>query len=237
MEKLINGWLSIWLYVMLIIAIILVIKVIKNKGKWSKLDVYCTLAIVVLVLHVIEEWIFPGGLHYSYNISHGSSILSSYPMNRLTDMITNFGGVFLGCVILKYFRFNKSSSLAVMFFCFMEVAIHILIGIQDLGIFYKYGARLFYDPGLITSIFGFLPLGILLRKELLKSKSKPKLKDWLYGVLGTFVFAFLLINLPEDLLKDENNSYYFTDRGYYEKYGEEYEKDNNLKYIIDDYKN
>lgn len=76
MEKLINGWLSIWIYVMIFIAITLVIKVIKNKGKWSKLDIYCTLAIVVLVLHVIEEWILPGGLHYSYNISHGSSILS-----------------------------------------------------------------------------------------------------------------------------------------------------------------
>lgn len=234
MDILINGWLSIWIYVMVIIAIILVVKVIKNKDKWSKLDVYCTLAIVVLVLHVIEEWVIPGGLHYSYNISHGSSILSSYPMNRLTDMITNFGGVILGLIILKYFRFNKSSSLAVMFFCFMEVVIHILIGVQDLGIFYRYGARLFYDPGLITSIFGFLPLGILLWKELFRSKSKPKLKDWVYGVLGTFVFAFLLINLPEDLLKREDNPYYFTDRGYYEKYGELYEKDNNLEYIIDD---
>ncbi len=237
MEKLINGWLSIWIYVMVIIAIILVAKVIKNKDKWSKLDIYCTLAIVVLVLHVIEEWILPGGLHYSYNISHGSNILSSYPMNRLTDMITNFGGVILGCVILKYFRFNKSSSLAVMFFCFMEVVIHILIGVQDLGIFYKYGARLFYDPGLITSIFGFLPLGILLGKELFKSKSKPKLKDWVYAIVGTFVFAFLLINLPEDLLKQEDNPYYFTDRGYYEKYGEEYEKDNNLEYIIENHNN
>lgn len=233
MEKLMNGWLSIWIYVMIFIAIILVAKVIKNKGKWSKLDIYCTLTIAVLAFHVIEEWIFPGGLHYSYNISHGSSILSSYPMNRLTDMITNFGGVILGCVILKYFRFNKSSSLAVMFFCFMEVVIHILIGVQDLGIFYQYGARLFYDPGLITSIFGFLPLGILLGKELFKSKSKPKLKDWLYAIVGTFLFAFLLINLPEDLLKNENTSYYFTDRGYYEKYGEQYEKDNNFKYIID----
>lgn len=57
-------------------------------------------------------------------------------------MITNFGGVILGCIILKYFRFNKSSGLAVMFFCFMEVIIHILISIQDLGIFYKYGGKI-----------------------------------------------------------------------------------------------
>lgn len=230
MEKLINYWLSIWLYVIFLIAIKLIIKVIKNKSIWSKLDIYCTLVIVVLVLHVIEEWVFPGGLHYSYNISHGSSILASYPMNRLTDMITNFGGIILGCVILKYFRFNKSSSLAVMFFCFMEVVIHILIGVQDLDIFNQYGARLFYDPGLITSIFGFLPLGIFLLIELFNSKSKPKLKDWIYAIVGTFVFAFLLINLPEDLLKNEDNQYYFTDRGYYEKYGIYYEKDTDKKY-------
>lgn len=233
MEKLINGWLSIWIYVMIVIAIILIIKVIKNKNGWSKLDIYCTLAIIVLVLHIIEEWVIPGGLHYSYNINHGSNILSSYSMNRLTDMITNFGGVILGCVILKYFRFNKSSGLAVMFFCFMEVLIHIFIGVQDLYIFYGYGARILYDPGLVTSIFGFLPLGILLGIDLFLNNSIPKLKDWLYAIVGTFVFAFLLINLPEDLLKQEDNPYYFTDRGYYEKYGKEYEKDNNLKYIID----
>lgn len=234
METIMNWWLSIWLYVMTAIAIILVIKVMKNKDKWTKLNIFCTLAIVVLVLHVIEEWVFPGGLHYSYNINHGSNILSAYPMNRLTDMITNFGGVILGCIILKFWGFKKPAGLAVMIFCFAEVMIHVLIGIQDLAIFEPYGARFFYDPGLVTSLFGFLPIGILLGIELFKNKPRPTIKQWAIAIGATVVFAFLLINLPENLLKNENNQYYSTYRGYYEKYGEQYEKDNNIKYILEE---
>ncbi len=233
METIINFWLSIWLYVMAAIAIALVIKTVKNKDKWTKINIFCTLAIVVLVLHVLEEWVFPGGLHYSYNISHGSNILSAYPMNMVTDMITNFGGVILGCIILKFWGFKKPAGLAVMLFCFAEVMIHLIIGVQDLNIFAPYGARFFYDPGLVTSLFGFLPLGILLAKELFRKGNRPTLKQWIMAIGATFVFAFLLINLPEDLLKNENTAYYFTNRGYYQEYGEQYEKDNNFKYTID----
>ncbi|MFV0519230.1 MAG: HXXEE domain-containing protein, partial [Lachnospirales bacterium] len=71
----------------------------KNRNTWTKINILCTLAVIVLVLHVIEEWVLPGGLHYSYNISHGSNVLGRYPMNRLTDMITNFGGVLFGLVV------------------------------------------------------------------------------------------------------------------------------------------
>lgn len=101
METILQGWLSIWLYVMAGIGFWLTWLVYKNRKVWDKVTIYCTLAVVVLVLHVLEEWVLPGGLHYSYNFSHGSHILSRYPMNRLTDMITNFGGVVLGCIVLK----------------------------------------------------------------------------------------------------------------------------------------
>lgn len=107
MEIIMQGWLSIWLYVMAAIGIILGVLVWKNKKKWSPINILCTLAIIVLVLHVIEEWVLPGGLHYSYNIAHGSTLLSRYPMNRLTDMITNFGAVVVGCIVLKVWGFRK----------------------------------------------------------------------------------------------------------------------------------
>lgn len=80
MENIIQGWLSIWLYVMAGIAVALFIKVYKNRQTWDKTNILCTLAVIVLVLHVIEEWALPGGLHYSYNIAHNSTLLSRYPM-------------------------------------------------------------------------------------------------------------------------------------------------------------
>lgn len=230
METIIQGWLSIWLYVMAIIAIVLVVKIYKNRKTWSKLNIYCTMAIIVLVLHVLEEWVFPGGLHYSYNIANGGNMLSCYPMNRLTDMITNFGGVVLGCIVLKFWGFKKPAGIAVMLFSFAEFAMHFAIGIQDSGIFGKYGMSILYDPGWITSLFGFLPVGILLAIELFKKSSRPTIVQWIMGVVAMFAFAFLLISLPESLLKDEDSPYKFTNRGYYEQFSEQYEIDNGYGY-------
>ena len=64
MEAIIQGWLSIWLYVIAAIAVVLGVLIWKNRNTWSKLNILCALAIIVLVLHVLEEWVLPGGLHY-----------------------------------------------------------------------------------------------------------------------------------------------------------------------------
>ncbi len=232
METVINAWLSVWLYVMAAIGIVLGVQIYKNRNAWDKINILCTFAIIVLVLHVIEEWVLPGGLHYSYNIDHGSSFLSRYPMNRLTDMITNFGGVVLGCIVLKIWGFRKPAGVAVMLFSAFEVIIHIVIGITSMKTFGDYGMNTLYSPGLLTSLFGFLPVVIGLARELFFSgKKSPTVKQWIMAVIVMFGFCFLLINLPEMLLGNENSLYEFTDRGYYEKFGEAYEKDNGVEYF------
>lgn len=225
METILQGWLSIWLYVMAAIGVALAALVYKNKKTWSELNILCTLAVIVLVLHVIEEWVLPGGLHYSYNISHGSDMLSSYPMNRLTDMITNFGGVLLGCIVLKFWGFRKPAGIAVMLFSMFEVVIHISIGIQDMQLFKQYGMNMIYSPGLVTSLFGFLPISAALGIYLFKKENRPNIGQWVMAVAAMFGFCFLLINLPEDLLGDKETPYEFTNRGYYEQYGEMFEED------------
>lgn len=231
METIINAWLSVWLYVIAAIATILCIKIYKNRKKWDTINLLCTLAIIVLVLHVLEEWVLPGGLHYSYNIDHGSASLSRYPMNRLTDMITNLGGVLLGCIVLKFWGFRKPAGIAVMLFSAFEVVIHIVIGITSMKTFGNYGMNTLYSPGLVTSLFGFLPIVIGLVKELFFSgKKRPAIRQWIMAVVVMFGFCFLLINLPEMLLGDENSPYAFTNRGYYEQYGEQYELENNVIY-------
>lgn len=230
METIIQGWLSIWLYVMGAIGIILATTVYKNRNKWDRLNVLCTLAVIVLILHVIEEWVLPGGLHYSYNIDHGSTILSRYPMNRLTDMITNFGGVLLGCVVLKFFKFQKPAGIAIMLFSAFEVVIHIVIGITSMHTFGKYGMNTLYSPGLITSLFGFLPISIALAVYLFQKENRATPKQWITAIIVMFGFAFLLISLPEMMLGDTDSPYTFTNRGYYERYAEPYEMDHHLIY-------
>ncbi len=230
METIIDAWLSVWLYVMIFIGCFLAVKVWKNRKTWDTVNILCTLAVIVLVLHVIEEWVFPGGLHYSYNFSHGSSDLARYPMNRLTDMITNFGGVLLGCIVLKFFGFGKPAGIAVMLFSAFEAVIHIIIGINSLETFGRYGMQILYSPGLITSLFGFLPITIGLAVYLFKKENRAAVKQWGMAVIAMFGFCFLLINLPEMVLGGENSPYTFTDRGYYERFAEEFEKDNGFEY-------
>lgn len=232
METIMQGWLSIWLYIMATIGIVLGVFVWKNRKTWSTLNILCTLAIIVLVLHVIEEWVLPGGLHYSYNIAHGSTLLSRYPMNRMTDMITNFGGVVLGCIVLKFWGFRKPAGIAVMLFSLFEVVIHVSIGIQDMNTFAPYGMNTLYSPGLITSLFGFLPIAIGLAIHLFKKKENhPKFTQWVMAIGATVIFAFLLINLPEATLGKEDSPYEFTNRGYYEQFGEQFEQDNGFEYF------
>lgn len=232
MEIIMQGWLSIWLYVMAAIGIVLGVLVWKNRKTWSQLNILCTLAIIVLILHVIEEWVLPGGLHYSYNIAHGSKLLSRYPMNRLTDMITNFGAVIVGCLVLKIWGFRKPAGVAIMLFSALEVIIHIFIGIQDMQFFGPYGMNTLYSPGLITSLFGFLPVCIGLAVYLFKEKAnRPTLVEWIMAIAAIAVLGFLLISLPEAVLGNKNSPYEFTNRGYYERFGEQYEKDNGFEYF------
>lgn len=230
MEFMINLWLSVWLYVMAGIGIFLSVKVWKNRKIWDTVNIMCTLAVIVLVLHVIEEWVFPGGLHYSYNFSHGSYDLARYPMNRLTDMITNFGGVILGCIVLKFWGFRKPAGIAVMLFSAFEVVIHTVIGVNSLRTFGAYGMQILYSPGLITSLFGFLPISVKLGIYLFKKENRASFKQWAISVTVMFGFCFLLINLPEKILASENSPYAFTHRGYYERYAKEFEKENGFKY-------
>ncbi len=234
METIINAWLSIWLYVMLGIGIYLAVKLWKNRYIWDTINKLCTLAVIVLVLHVIEEWVLPGGLHYSYNISHGSTNLARYPMNRLTDMITNFGGVILGCIVLKFWGFRKPAGVAIMLFSAFEVVIHIFIGVDSLLTFKDYGMQVIYSPGLITSLFGFLPITIGLLRHFSQKENRASAKQWVMAIVAMFGFCFLLINLPEMVLGKEDSPYAFTDRGYYDKYAEQFEEDNEYRYDSDD---
>ena len=54
-----------------------------------------------------------------------------YLVAKLTDMITNFGGVVLGCIVLKCWGFKKPAAIAVMLFSFAEFVMHFAIGIQN----------------------------------------------------------------------------------------------------------
>ncbi len=216
METLINGWLSIWLYVIAGIGIAMIAVTVAKWKKWPWLNRLGALAIIVLVCHVWEEWVFPGGFHYIYNL--GSQYPDRYPMSQLTDMITNFGAIALGCIVLFIWEFKNQAGIAIMIFSAFEVVVHIILAFKSYGEFVDAGQSIIYAPGLITSILGFLPVAIGFFVYFIKHKSKPKVSQLVGGIVTLVIGSLLLVQIPEALLKDENSPYTFDDKGFYSKY-------------------
>ena len=108
-----------------------------------------------------------------------------------------------------------------------------VIGFSDMKIFAEYGMNNLYSPGLVTSLFGFMPVGVLLAKEVVFNKNnRANLKQWIMGMVAMFVLCFLLINLPEMIFGKEDSPYEFTNRGYYEQFGEQFEQENGYEYYM-----
>ena len=171
------------------------------------------LAVIVLVLHVWEEWRFPGGLHYAYNYLAGSTdayALARYPMSELTDMLTNVGGVLAGTAALIWAGRSTVTAITVWVVCVVEVLLHLGLGIAAFGVF-----GTVYDPGLATALLGFLPLAIAYGVVIFR-RLHPSFKQWLFGVLATAAVLVLFIKMPELLFADPRSSYSFDSPGFYD---------------------
>lgn len=206
-----------WLYCMLIMGIVLVVQLIVNWKNWNILRKLGAFTVIVLVFHVCEEWVIPGGFHYFYNISSEASLRDRYPMNELTDMITNFGGALIWFILVQTDRYERKMSFAVMLFSFAEVIIHILgasysrMLLLDSGMYSP-----FYTPGMLTALICWLPLGILYIVYFVRAHIRKW--DVIGGVVILIVLSILLITIPEGLLKSEDTPYIYDNAGWYEQY-------------------
>lgn len=203
-----------WLYCMILMSCILIVQLITQWSKWDILTKLGAFTVIVLTLHVWEEWVIPGGFHIIYNLH--SAYPSRYPMSELTDMITNFGGGLLWFILTESKKFGRGMSLAVMLFSFFEFAIHNFLAIQSQAVFAAKDQFAFYAPGLVTAALCWLPLGLAYVVYFVKNP--PSWKDWLRGIIILVVFSQLFVSLPERLIKSQNNPYSFPNAGYYQKF-------------------
>lgn len=209
-----------WLYCMLIMSIILTVQLIVHWKDWSTLSKLGAFTVIVLTFHVWEEWMIPGGFHYYYNISSGAELRDRYPMNELTDMITNFGGALLWFILVQTGKYGRKMSFAVMLFSYAEVVIHLLGAASSQSLLLEQGVYSgFYGPGMITALVCWLPLGIAYTVYFVKTGIKEQ--DVIGGIAILIVLSTLLITLPENLLKSENTPYVFDNAGWYEQWTDE----------------
>lgn len=209
-----------WLYLMIGIGIFLSFWLAFHWKKYSWTNRLGSLAIIVLCFHVMEEWVLPGGFHFIYNLNADNPLLSSsnYPMNQVTDMITNLGGAIIGMVVLFVWGLNDGAGIAIGIFSLFEAVIHVYLASKSLSAFGPYGQTAFYAPGLNTALFMFLPLFFAYVIHFSFRKKKPSWKAWVGGIASLGILSFLLVNLPEMLLKSEDSPYIFTNHGYYEQF-------------------
>ena len=211
-----NTWCKkIWLYVMYSIGVVLTILLIANWTNWTVEMKFVVINAIILPLHVFEEWQFPAGFHYQYNLSYHSKYLDRYPMNRLTDMITNFVGE-LFIIILLVIGVNKGMVLALTIFSLLEVVIHTMFGIKTYHRFKEKGKKSIYGPGSVTAYVGFGVNGLFQLLWLIKNG--VTLNDWGIAVVILIIMLAGMILVPENLLKKEDNEYSFPSAGYFEKF-------------------
>jgi len=207
--------LALSYYLVVGIGILVVIALITNWKKWSWLNRLGAMAAIILVFHIWEEERVPGGLHVIYNL--GSQWPDRYPMDPLSSTITNAAGLLTLCLVLFIWGFGNKSAIPVFLISVVEVIGHVLLTFRSISVFGPQGQTVWYSPGLITAVLGFLPLAVGYLIVLIR-QTKPRARDWMLGLVAAIVLNVLFIYLPEHLLKSPNTPYIFNSKGFYEEY-------------------
>ena len=218
-----NWWCNrAWIYFGTCISIVMMVVILINWNSWSDaLKVMAAIAMLIPI-HVIEEWVFPGGFHYQYNtFMYKSDQPDRYPMCRVSDMITNLGATFMYIAFTIIFAtgggdVNTGIIMGSIGFCALELILHVGFGTAAYFRFRKQGKKTIYGPGTITCFWGFVPFGIILIYEMQGRTITGA--DWGWCAFVLCMIAFVWILIPENLIKKKNNKYFFASHGYYDRY-------------------
>lgn len=217
-EKIIQKILRIWIPVMLLIGFV----VLAYLGVgWKSLDAgtkFVAGFYIILPLHVVEEWRIPGGFHYNYNTAMKSSRPDCFPMNQLTDMLTNFMAELIG-VLLLFFGVNNVIITWHIFFCVLEMVIHSLFGCMMYVKFKAVGKRTWYNPGYLTAAAFFIMAVCTCIGNI--AINMPSGREWILGLLFFLAEMVLVILIPENIFKSMETPYPFVGKyqyGYYAKF-------------------
>ena len=154
---------------------------------------------MALLVHQFEEYVLPGGGPVVINKANFGEKINyrNYPGNMQSSMIVNnLAYVFyIAAIIFPEFIWL---GLGTMFFNLFQLIGH--------GLKMNKGMRTWYNPGLASVIFLFVPISIYYMFFIVNNQLVTPL-DWFGGVL-TFIIAVLLTTiLPVQMLKDINSPY------------------------------
>ncbi len=211
-----------WIKFSLCITGVVSVAILMYWNEWST-PIKVLAAIGALVpIHVVEEWVFPGGFHYQYNVfAFRSDQPDRYPMCRLSDTITNLLATFLYVILALWYVLNGSEVpasviLMTIGFCILEVVIHSYFGIAAWLRFCSVGKTTIYGPGSITAYLGFGVFGTILCYSLADYTITSS--DWLWAAVELVTMLVCVVVLPEQFVKNRNTRFIFPSAGYYERF-------------------
>ena len=217
-----NDWCkTAWLKCGLLLSALMIVLLLVNWNTWPT-ALKCVAAVAALVpIHATEEWIFPGGFAYQYNLFlNKSDNPNAYPMNRASDMVTVLGTTDMYVLLVLYFAMTGRTVpsgvlLGAAGFSALEVSVHTYFGIRAYGKFKSKGKTTIYGTGSITAYTGFLPLGCIMAWQIVSQGLSAQDVGWCAVVLG---IISILVFVPEAKFKDKNSPYAYPNSGYYERF-------------------
>ena len=228
MIKKLDRWCdNLWLIALSILGVVVAILLVLNWNSWTPGAKGGAFLAIIMPLHVFEEWKFPGGLHYIYNIIFGprtaaNQHLDRYPMSRFTDMITNIGLAVIPliyAVFAQLYGMSNSTAICIIILSFGEVLAHTIVGGYSLKRYRHAGKRTIYCPGFFTAYTLFLPAGIYLCTQL----TAVTAIDLLDGVLAMVILGVVCVPLQEIplkkwVMKQQGKPFAFASPKYYAKF-------------------
>jgi hypothetical protein len=203
-------WLSCWLYVITGIAGIILGMTIAKWKVWDMQTKIYALSAVLLPLHVLEEWHFPGGFHTMYNLMKGTDLnrTDRYPMNQLSDMWTNFIGVVFSCIVLLI-GVRPLFLLMELFICLAEIYGHTSGGIFLYHRYHSRGKKTIYSPGMATMLCGYVPIAVMIIFSFFLEQA-PAWWEYLLAIPCSIGLGYLSLPFAEKVCKDEESPYRYT---------------------------
>ncbi|MGN0136669.1 HXXEE domain-containing protein [Anaerotignum sp.] len=156
-------------------------------------------SLMILPVHQFEEYVLPGGGPVVMNrVFYGEKELyRQYPGNWNSIMVVNLSA-YLFYILALVFPDILWLGIATMLFNLFQVLGHIL----EMNIKMK----TWYNPGMATSLFLFLPISISYFSYLLHHCTVTG-RDWIFGVGMLLLILVVTILLPVQTMKKKDSPY------------------------------
>ena len=184
MKKIINNWYTVSIG----LAVIFVCLVF--MGDWDARETYLLISAAFLSLHFFEEFGFPGGFPFmGVKVLLGRSETDStkWNCNNLNTMLSNWASLVLIYLLPMFLPGVRFLTIGAIVLSIGEIIMHLLL--------FNVRLKTFYNPGLITGLFG---IGITVIVYLVRAFD-PSIYVWydyLLGVVYFFAVFWLCFRSP-----------------------------------------